>query len=108
VGTMKPIQIGPEDKITDLICKDTQCSECGGHAVQIFPRSKYNILWPALCLFCGQIGLANTGARSQDVIEHTYQRYQWAIDMTEIFAYHLTRCDTLDYFRYRIEGIDLV
>lgn len=102
MGKINYIPIWKEDTFSDLLCKDVQCSECGGHAVQIFPRSKYNILWPAICLFCGLVGLTNTGARSQDLIDHSQSRCEWAKMMTEIFAYHLNRSDDLSYFRYNL------
>jgi len=96
------------DTFADLICKDAQCSECGGHAVQIFPLSKYNILWPSICLFCGSVGLANTGVRSQDLGTYTASQYEWAKSMTEIFSYHINQHDEMSYFRYNLQETNIV
>ena len=97
-----------QDTFADLICKDVQCPICKGHAVQIFPRSKYNILWPSVCLFCGSVGLANTGIRSQDLEPYIVSQHEWAEVMTEIFTYHVNHYDDLSYFRYKLEETDIV
>ena len=108
MGKMSYITGWEEDTFSDLLCRDVQCAECGGHAVQIFPRSKYNILWPAICLFCGSVGLTNTRARSQDLINYSQSRYEWGKMMTEIFAYHLNQYDDLNYFRYNLQETHIV
>lgn len=100
--------IEPTNKFCDLICQDVQCPDCNGHAVQIFPRSKYNVLWPSICLFCGEVKLSDPGLRSQDIVDLSYCQYEWAKSMTEIFSYHLQDHDQYNYFRYKLEGKDIV
>jgi len=70
---------------SDLMVKDVQCENCGGHAVIIFPRGKFEQAWPSICFFCGELGLMTTGPECLEIVPRSKD---WVISMLDFVGYH--------------------